>query len=197
MASRVVSNIAVVACCLIATAAGVSVSRAAVSPEKQKDEECRRFVQQFYTWYADADYETWGVSQSLDDALDQNLFSVDLEDQLDDVIDSERDHNAVWLDFDPVLNTKHPWDSYAPGDVTRKGEHFLVEVYGLQHGRRNNKPDVVAELVFQIGRWTFVDFHYPNGATTPAKEDLLGLLKEIRKSHPVKHHVQPSDEPQA
>lgn len=197
MSSRVVSHVTVMACCLVATATGVSASRVAISSEKQKDEDCRKFVQQFYNWYADAEYESWGVSQSLDDALDQNLFSVDLTGQLDDVIDSEQDHDAVWLDFDPVLNTKHPWDDYAAGAVTRKGDHFLVEVYGVRHRRRNDKPDVVAELVFQIGRWTFVNFHYPGRVATPASENLLSLLKEIRKSHPVKHHVQPSDEPQA
>ena len=170
---------------------------AAARPDKKADEDCRQFVQQFYSWYANAQYESWGVSQSLDDALDQNLFSLDLTNQLDDVIDSENDHDAVWLAFDPVLNTKRPWDEYAAGAVTRKGEHYLVGVYGVQHGRRHDHPDVVAELVFQIGRWTFVNFHYPSRAATPANENLLSLLKEIRKSHPVKHHVQPSDEPQA
>ena len=181
---------------LTALAAFATAARAAQS-NKKTDADCRQFVQQFYNWYANAQYESWGVSQSLDDALDQNLFSVDLTGQLDDVIDSENDHDDIWLDFDPVLNTKHPWDNYAAGAVTRKGEHFLVEVYGVRNRRRNDRPDVVAELAFQIGRWTFVNFHYPNRAETPANENLLSLLKEIRKSHPVKHHVQPSDEPQA
>ena len=182
---------------LVAAAACASAARAVGRADKKTDEDCRQFVQQFYNWYANAQYETWGVSQSLDDALDQNLFSLDLTNQLDDVIDSENDHDAVWLAFDPVLNTKHPWDEYAAGAVTRKGEHYSVDVYGVRHGRRNDHPDVVAELVFQIGRWTFVNFHYPSRAATPAGENLLSLLKEIRKSHPVKHHVQPSDEPQA
>ena len=197
MPSRLVSSVTVVACCLVATVAGVSAARATLSSEKQKDEDCRQFVQRFYTWYAGAEYESWGVSQSLDDALDQNLFSVDLAGQLDDVIDSENDHDEIWLDFDPVLNTRRPWGDYVAAAVTRKGEHFLVGVYGVQHQRRHDKPDVVAELVFQIGRWTFVNFHYPNRAATPANENLLSLLTEIRKSHPVKHHAQPSDEPQA
>jgi hypothetical protein len=198
MSSRTASSVTVLACCLVvAAAASVGASRATISSEKRKDEDCRQFVQRFYTWYAGAEYESWGVSQSLDDALDQNFFSLDLAGQLDDVIDSENDRDEIWLNFDPVLNTKHPWDDYVAGAVTRKGEHFLVDVYGVQRQKRHDQPDVAAELVFQIGRWTFVNFHYPDRAATAASENLLSLLKEIRKSHPVKHHVQPSDEPQA
>ena len=190
-------KLAALALALAGAAVCTGATRAAARPDKKTDEDCRQFVQQFYNWYANAQYETWGVSQSLDDALDQNLFSLDLTNQLDDVIDSENDHDAVWLGFDPVLNTKHPWDQYSAGAVTRKGEHYLVDVFGVQLGRRNDHPDVVAELAFEIGRWTFVNFHYPSRAARPASENLLSVLKEIRKSHPVKHHVQPSDEPQA
>jgi hypothetical protein len=171
--------------------------RATVASDKAKDEECRKFVQQFYEWYADADFDPSGVSESLDDVLDQEFLSRDLADQLDDVLDAEDQHDDVWLDFDPVLNNKHSWDRYVAGTVARKGEHFLVEVYGVQRGRRNNNPDVVAELVFEIGRWTFVNFHYPNHAATPARENLVSVLKEIRKSHPVRPHARRSDEPQA
>jgi hypothetical protein len=191
------TRLAAVSFALVVCATCASATRAAAGPDKRTDEGCRQYVQQFYNWYANAEYETWGVSQSLDDALDQELFSRDLTNQLDDVIDSEQDHDEVWLNLDPVLNTKHPWDSYVAASVTHKGEHYLVEVYSESHGKRHAEPDVVAELVFQIGRWTFVNFHYPNRAAGAASENLLGLLKEIRKSHPVKHHVQPSDEPQA
>ena len=196
MSSKLV-NRTVAALALVGWAALLVPPPAAAEADRKKDADCRQFVQQFYNWYANAEYETWGVSQSLDDALDQNLFSIDLTGQLDDVIDSENDHDEIWLAFDPVLNTKHPWDDYVAGSVTHKGEHFLVEVYGVQHRRRNDRPDVVAELVFQIGRWTFVNFHYPDRDSSAAKENLLGVLKEIRKAHPVKHHVLPSDEPQA
>jgi hypothetical protein len=194
--SRPLLKIAFVALAIVTGPALATAPRAAQAGKKT-DADCRQFVQQFYNWYANAQYESWGVSQSLDDALDQNLFSVDLTAQLDDVIDSENDHDDVWLDFDPVLNTKHPWDNYAAGAVTRKGDHFLVEVYGVRNRRRNGRPDVVAELVFQIGRWTFVNFHYPDHPASSGGENLLNVLKGIRKAHPVKHHAQPSDEPQA
>ncbi len=194
--SRKFLKLSVVLVAIILEARLASVLRASQS-DKKTDADCRQFVQQFYNWYANAQYETWGVSQSLDDALDQNLFSVELTGQLDDVIDSENDHDDIWLDFDPVLNTKHPWDNYSAGAVTRKGEHFLVEVYGVRNRRRNDRPDVVAELAFEIGRWTFVNFHYPDRSVSSGNENLLGVLRRIRKSHPVKHHVQPSDEPQA
>jgi hypothetical protein len=197
MSSKALMKLNLAALALVALAPCVSRSSAAIGSDKQKDEDCRHYVKQFYGWYANAEYESWGVSQSLDDALDQKLFSQDLASQLDDVIDSEQDHDEIWLNLDPVLNTKHPWDGYTAGAVTHKGDHFLVEVYGLQHGKRNSTPDVVAELVFQIGRWTFVNFHYPKQAAGSASENLLSILREIRKSHPVKHHVQPSDEPQA
>ncbi len=194
--SRKLFKLAFVVLAMAAWAVSARAPRAAQG-EKKTDGDCRQFVQQFYNWYANAQYESWGVSQSLDDALDQNLFSIDLTGQLDDVIDSENDHDDIWLAFDPVLNTKHPWDNYEAGAVTHKGDHFLVEVYGVRNRRRNDRPDVVAELMFEIGRWTFVNFHYPDRAGSSGNENLLSVLKGIRKSHPVKHHAQPSDEPQA
>jgi hypothetical protein len=197
MLRRVIQGVLMFFLAALAGTSSVRASRSTVASEKEKDEDCRKYVQQFYQWYADADFESWGVSQSLDDAIDQKVFSFDLADQLNDLVDAEEQHDAVWLDFDPVLNTRHPWDDYVAGAVTRKGEHFLVEVYGAQHGRRNARPDVVAELVFQIGRWTFVNFHYPNRDKSPATENLRSVLNGIRKSHPVKPHARRSDDPEA
>lgn len=195
--ARILRRVTIAVLALLAGMLFVRDLRATVASDKAKDEECRKFVEQFYRWYADADFDSSGISDSLDDVLDQELLSRDLVEQLDDVLDAEDQHDDVWLDFDPVLNSKHQWDSYTAGAVTRKGERFLVGVYGVQHGRRNNNPDVVAELEFQIGRWTFVNFHYPNRADIPAKENLRSVLKEIRKLHPVKPHARRSDEPQA
>jgi hypothetical protein len=197
MKGKIVRRVAAVGFAIVAAMLCASDSRATVASEKAKDEECRRYVQDFYDWYAKADFDESGMSESLDDVLDQNLLSRDLADQLNDVLDSQDDYDAIWLDFDPILNSRHEQDSHSAGSVTHKGEHYLVEVYGVSHGRKFGRPDVVAELVYQIGGWTFVNFHYPNHAGTPAKENLLSVLKEIRRSHPVKHHVQPSDEPQA
>jgi hypothetical protein len=59
---------------------------------------------------------------------------------------------------------------------------FLVDVYGVSDGRESDQPDVVPELVFQVRRWTFVNFHYPNRTHPSADENLVTMLKKIRKS---------------
>lgn len=41
---------------------------------------------------------------------------------------------------------------------------------------------MIAELVFQVGKWTFVNFHYPNHEDSRGEENLLSLLKILGKS---------------
>jgi hypothetical protein len=118
----------------------------------------------------------------LNRALKSELLSSDLMQQLKGVSEAQTRSGDVLLGFDPILNSQDPSDEYVTGDITRKGEHYLVEVYGISSGRKHEKPDVVPELVFQTGRWTFVNFHYPNRSDSPENENLLSILKAIQRT---------------
>jgi len=110
----------------------------------------------------------------------QNTSSLDSELACALEADSAAQANAlgeiVGLDFDPFLNTQDPYDRYAVGKVTRKGQRCLVDVYGVHSGKRSDRPDVVPELVRRHGSWVFMNFHYPRERT-----DLLSILKRLRQ----------------
>jgi hypothetical protein len=56
-----------------------------------------------------------------------------------------------------------------------------VEVFGFWNGKKNAKPDVVPELVFEKGRWIFVNFHYDSSGF-PENENLVSVLQALKKS---------------
>src|SRR5205807_3501027 len=87
----------------------------------------------------------------------------------------------VGLDFDPILNAQDFADRYVGGKVTRSGDHYRADVYGISGGKKSRKPDVTPELVFEHGRWIFVNFHYGAKPKHPEEENLLSLLKAIRE----------------
>jgi hypothetical protein len=66
--------------------------------------------------------------------------------------------------------------------VTRKGDHYLVEVYGVTPDKTDANPAVVAELVFQSGRWIFVNFHYPGNVVSSGNENMVSVLRRLRES---------------
>ena len=77
--------------------------------------------------------------------------------------------------------------------MTRTGEHYLVEVYGVSDdGKKHEKPDVIAEVESQNGEWMFVNFHYPNRADAPEDENLLGMLSRILKSQLDENRAKPA-----
>jgi hypothetical protein len=89
----------------------------------------------------------------------------------------------VGLDFDPFLNAQDKAERYVVGNVSLKQDRYLAEVYGLWSGKKNKTPDVIPELMFQGGRWTFLNFHYvyTEEGKAPRRDDLLNLLKGLRK----------------
>lgn len=155
---------------------------------KANEESCRGFVQSFYDSYAPGG----GVELRPGDLAEQWLgqdhavraFDSELARELREVLESRARTGDRLLDFDPILKTQYARDKYVAGSISRKGEHYLVEVYGVSNGRQNDQPDVVPELVFEVGRWTFVNFHYPNRTVPRSDENLLSMLKRIRKALP-------------
>ncbi|MHB8540507.1 MAG: hypothetical protein ACYDCD_06140 [Candidatus Acidiferrales bacterium] len=84
----------------------------------------------------------------------------------------------VGLDFDPFLASQDPGKRYQVGRVTRDGDSYRVEVFGVRFGRKSEKVDVVPEVVRKKGHWLFVNFHYPN-AVDAKSENLLGILNVL------------------
>jgi hypothetical protein len=162
------------------------------------EESCRSFVEQFYNYYEPLEPGHSLESTSLGDAVQKKQFDPELAEQLRAVLDAQAKSGQVVLDFDPIINGRDAADKYVAGSVTRKGEHYLVEVYGVSdNGRKHENPDVIAELVFQAGAWTFVNFHYPNRTDSAENENLLSMLKRIRKSLQEENHAQPAGSPES
>lgn len=161
------------------------------------EESCRSFVEQFYNYYEPLEPGHLLESTSLGDAVEKKQFDPELAEQLRVVLDAQAKNGQIVLDFDPIINGRDPADKYVAGSVTRKGEHYLVEVYGVSdNGKKHDNPDVIAELVFQTGEWTFVNFHYPNRADSVENGNLLSMLKRIRKSLREENHTQPAGSPE-
>jgi hypothetical protein len=147
------------------------------------DEACRNFVQSFYDWYTPIALEDPPYPSSIDLVLQSRVLSPDLARQLTQVINAAgRSGGDIWISVDPIVNTEDLWKKFAARNVTRKGDHYLVEVYGVTPDKTDANPAVVAELVFQSGRWIFVNFHYPGNVVSSGNENMVSVLRRLRES---------------
>jgi hypothetical protein len=138
---------------------------------------CGRYVLEFYDSYAT---NVFGKPRGwLEPILHEKrmAFSRDLLDVLEKFSRARINHQAEIddLDFDPFLHAQDTADRYVIGSVTRKGDRYWVEVFGVSSGKKSSKPDVVPELTFKDGQCLFVNFHYGD-------EDLVSILKRIMKT---------------
>jgi hypothetical protein len=195
IATMTFKSLGLVILAILPAASGLRCARATTAHDM--DESCRGFVEQFYNYYEPLEPGHSLEATSLGDAVEKKQFDPELAEQLRVVLDAQAKSGRIVLDFDPIINGRDPADKYVAGAVTRKGEHYLVEVYGVsENGRKHDNPDVIAEVVFQTGEWTFVNFHYPNRAGATGNENLLSMLKRIRKSLRDENHTQPAGSPE-
>ena len=148
-----------------------------------RQESCRNFVQGFYDWYVPkALGENEGPAWAFALKNKRSVFSPELYRLLrEDSAAQAKAGEIVGLDFDPFLNSQDPEERYVVGNVTPKGDRYLVELRGISSGKKSEKPAVVAELTQNDGRWLFVNFHY--GETKyPEDENLVSVLKNLRAS---------------
>jgi len=143
---------------------------------------CKAFVQQFYNWYnSEANKKSDGPSSDLALKYKPSVFSPELLRLLkaDAAASSKAKGEVVGLDFDPFLATNAgPSDRYVTGVVSKKGDHFWVQIYGIIAGKKSDKPVVEPELASVKGKWQFVNFHY--GKTDiPVNENLVSVLKVL------------------
>jgi hypothetical protein len=154
---------------------------------------CRAFVQEFYDWYMRLPENTMATNDQRpadEIALKQrkSIFSVELSRRLQEDYDAanKAPGELVGLDFDPFLNSQDPDQGYVVGGVRLQGGSYRADVYGLADGKKREKPAVVAELVFENGRWLFLNFHYPNCKDTK-NCNLLSILKQLERQRQQKY----------
>jgi len=157
---------------------GLVSSLRAQSPSPQKDEgSCRRFVLEFYDWYA-ANIDSPGDLLERVLKLRRFAFSPELVRALREYlrIPPSPEGYINTLDFDPFVNAQDNAYQYVIGNVSRKDGNYWVEVYGIWSGKKGAQPDVVPEVTFQDGHWMFVNFHYVRGV---GGTDMLSMLKQV------------------
>ncbi len=154
-------------------------------------EGAKTFVQKFYDWYAvkQADLKK---AITLEEVLKTKAsdFTPDLTKKLkiDLEASSKSPGEIVGLDFDPIFSTNgDPYPKYTTGKITQKGETYLVDMHGLQKGKKISKPSVTPEVKQVNGKWQFANFHYGK-SEFPENENLLSILKCLKESRdkPVK-----------
>ncbi len=165
------------------TAAKSTAAGAELADEKA----CRKFVQEFYDWYLkqskrddNKDDPSSTALKTRKDSFDPPLIKK-LEE--DEAASAKSPDEIVGLDFDPFMNAQDVPESYTTGKVARKGQSYLVEVYGKWTGdnSKNRKPDVRPELVYRNNHFVFVNFLYPP-SDIPVNADLISVLNELKRS---------------
>ncbi|HKV04479.1 MAG TPA: hypothetical protein VJO53_05145 [Candidatus Acidoferrales bacterium] len=156
---------------------------AQLSNLQASDEACRNFVQSFYDWYAPNLLDDSPYESAIDRVLESGLLSPDLARELKEVTDTEaKSGGDIWLGVDPIVHSEDLWEKFVARSVTRQGDHYFVEIHGVSSEKKDDSADVVAELVFQTGRWIFVNFHYPGYLESSGNENLLSVLRRLRRS---------------
>jgi len=140
-------------------------------------------VQGFYDWYL-ANPTGKLSTPSLELALKSKrmAFTVALYRALKEDFDAQAQvkGDSVGLDFDRFLNSQDACEKYAAGPVTHKSGSYFVEIFGICDGKKNAKPDVVAELTFVSQGWCFANFHYGKSKWSD-DENLRAILRNLRK----------------
>lgn len=129
---------------LILFSFGVGALPAQTPTTPSQPQDCGHFVQQFYDWYV-AKENALTKRNSQESALEVALrekgssFSPELVKGLkEDLAASKKSSGEiVGLDFDPFLNAQDVAERYFVGKTTPKGDHYLVEVFGIWGGRKN------------------------------------------------------------
>jgi len=147
-------------------------------------EAARKFAQEFYTWYGAISHKNSKLAPDQRATKEKaQLFSAQLIAALreDYQASSKHPEEIVGLDWDPFLSSQDIDDRYGVGAIKKKGQNYLVEVYGVSGGKRNPEPNVSAEVAQREGHLIFVNFLSPHGG------DLLSDLKKLKESRKKPH----------
>ena len=144
-------------------------------------ESARKFVQEFYDWYAPGVVKASERGKQFDWRSRASDFDPALVRALkeDEEAQAKAKGDIVGIDFDPFLNSQDPCVPYKARKVVQKGDHYLVEVDLECENVAAEKPTVTAEVMAKDGHWMFVNFRYPD--PKPSGTDLLSTLQALKK----------------
>lgn len=172
--------------CIALLVIGPSLVKLANAENATQSQSPKIFLQSFYDWYTPISVKE-GPLPAVDITLKEkpNVFNSVLYKGLqeDSVARNEYPGYIVGLDFDPFLASQDPCEKYVVGDVTRLGDSYKANVFGVCDGKKDANAGVIVEVVRHDSQWVIKNFYYPpHGNIGP--EDLLmvlGLLKQERE----------------
>jgi hypothetical protein len=144
---------------------------------------CRRFVEEFYSWYLAADSKgDQGPAGSVALKYRPYLFSRAIIQAVrgDYEAQEKAGSDLVSLDADPFVGADGLGEGYFVGKVKVRNGTCLAEVHAVWEGKEDESPDVIPELAIKNGGWLFVNFFFPS-PSNPKGWDLLGALKGMRE----------------
>ena len=159
----------IAALALFALSAGAQTLHAEDSPHK--------FVEDFYNWYVPMSAHSHETASDVALKKKSAVFSAELLKALkeDALATAKSPGEVVGLDWDPFLNSQEQIDRCVIGNVTEKNGAFRVDVYDVLEGKKDKKPNIIAEVKQENGHWIFVNFWDPDG------NNLLSELRELAK----------------
>lgn len=164
--------------CLLGLCASCA-QHAQAATDQNNSRSLKIFVQSFYNWYvpkalSDSISPSWNIALT----HKASIFNQRLANALknDSIAQAQSPGEIVSLDFDPFLASQDPCERYEVGKITQRHNSYFVEIFGICSGKRNTKPDVIAELARKDTSWVFINFYYPNN------KDLLSVLKSLQES---------------
>lgn len=147
----------------------------AVAQTLHAEDSPRKFVQDFYDWYLPMAARPHSEDSS-NIALKKksSAFSPELLKALkeDASAASRSPGEIVGIDWDPFLNSQEQIKRIELGNITQKNGAYRVEIYDYLEGKKDKKPNIIAEVKQADGHWVFVNFWNPDGGN---------LLSELRK----------------
>lgn len=161
----------------------ILVTQSVIAQGADESAAAKAYVKEFYTWYLPPVAKRKDTTPDSVAALANKrfAFSPALRKALQDDEDAAAKNpgEIVGIDFDPFLNAQDVSDSYQPGKVVKKGDVYLVDVFAINGGKKNARPEVIAEVKKINGRWAFTNFLYGK-SSDPRDENLINCLKALK-----------------
>jgi len=147
------------------------------------DRSCRKFVQEFYSWYAaKAAKERQEMAGDLPLKYRSDLFSSAIVQGIREVDEAQKvaGSDLISFDVDPFVGADGIAKKYIVERASVTNNRCMAEVHAVWDGKEDQAPDVISETVIENGKWTFVNFYFPS-PSNPKGWDLLGALKAFRE----------------
>ena len=163
---------------LVALVLCIAHTLSAQSPSRATKDSIGRAVQGFYDWYLPRFANPRGRDVMMLAATKGPIpFDTVLVHWLrvDSTARARAKDEIDGLDGDPYLNAQDPCDAYSVRAVRARGSDLLVDVLGHGGCEAHRQADATVVLGVRAGRWTILEFLYPNRRN----EALIPLLQRL------------------